>query len=128
ENAGFTTGTPWIKVNPNYRTINAQSQLTDENSIRSYYKKLIALRKAYPIIVYGDYTLLLSDDEQIFAYQRTLEGQKLLVLCNYSGDRTKQVRLQDWEMEKAQLLLSNMPVNQDISFSLEPYEARVYLL
>ena len=128
ENAGFTTGTPWIKVNPNYHTINAQLQLTDENSVRSYYKKLIALRKAYPIIVYGDYTLLLPDDEQIFAYQRTLEGQNLLVLCNYSCDRTKQVRLQDWEMEKAQLLLSNMPVNQDTGFSLEPYEARVYLL
>ena len=128
ENAGFTTGTPWIKVNPNYRTINAQSQLTDENSIRSYYKKLIALRKTYPIIVYGDYTLLLPDDEQIFAYQRTLEGQKLLVLCNYSGEKTKQVSLKEWGMGKAQLLLSNMPVNADISFSLEPYEARVYLL
>ena len=128
ENAGFTTGTPWIKVNPNYRTINAQSQLTDENSVRSYYKKLIALRKAYPIIVYGDYTLLLPDDEQIFAYQRTLEGQKLLVLCNYSGEKTKQVSLKEWGMEKAQLFLSNIPVNADVSFSLEPYEARVYLL
>ena len=128
ENAGFTAGTPWIGVNPNYHTINVQAQLKDENSVYSYYKKLIALRKTYPIIVYGDSTLLLPDDEQIFAYQRTLEGQKLLILCNYSGERTKNISLHEWGMDEAQLLLSNMSVKEDVSFSLEPYEARVYLM
>ena len=127
ENAGFTTGTPWIAVNPNYHTINVETQIADENSVRSYYKKLIALRKTHPIIVYGDYTLLLPDDEQIFAYQRTLEEQKLLVLCNFSGDTTKQVCLHEWGMEDAQLLLSNLPVDESDAFALNPYEARVYL-
>ena len=72
--------------------------------------------------------MLLPDDEQIFAYQRTLEGQKLLILCNYSGERTKNISLHEWGMDEAQLLLSNMSVKEDVSFSLEPYEARVYLM
>lgn len=84
-NAGFTTGTPWIKVNPNYKTINAQSQLKDENSIYNYYKKLIAFRKIYPVFCDGDFEMLLEENEQLFAYKRTGKTGKLYVFCNFFG-------------------------------------------
>ncbi len=87
-NAGFTTGTPWIMVNPNYKEINAEKELADENSVFYYYQKLIRLRRQSEwsdVIVYGDYELLLPQDEAVFAYTRSLEGRKLLVLCNLSG-------------------------------------------
>ena len=84
KNAGFTTGTPWIDVNPNYTKINAKEQVTRENSVFNYYKKLIALRKEYEIIVYGDYNLLLPEDKDLFVYERSLDGKKLLVVCNFS--------------------------------------------
>ena len=84
ENAGFTTGTPWIAVNPNYTEINAKEQVGREDSVFNYYKKLIALRKKYEIIVYGDYNLLFPEDEELFVYERSLEGKKLLVVCNFS--------------------------------------------
>jgi oligo-1,6-glucosidase len=84
ENAGFTSGTPWIPANPNYKTINAASQIGDPGSVFSFYKQLIHLRKEHPIIVYGDYELLLKDDEQLFAYRRSFEGKNLLVVCNFS--------------------------------------------
>ena len=84
KNAGFTTGTPWIDVNPNYTKINAKEQVTRENSVFNYYKKLISLRKEYEIIVYGDYNLLLPEDSDLFVYERSLNGQKLFVACNFS--------------------------------------------
>lgn len=86
ENAGFTTGTPWINVNPNYKTINAAQQMKDPNSVFSYFKKLIALRKQYEIITYGSYRLIMEDDPQIFAYTRTLGDEQLLIVCNYSSE------------------------------------------
>ena len=84
KNAGFTTGTPWIDVNPNYTKINAKEQIAREDSVFNYYKKLIALRKEYEIIVYGDYNLLFPEDEDLFVYERSLDGKKLLVACNFS--------------------------------------------
>ena len=86
DNAGFTKGTPWMKVNPNYKTINAKQALQDKNSIFYYYKKLIELRKTYPIIVYGDYRLILPEHEQIYAYIRKYQGEKLLVITNFSQE------------------------------------------
>ena len=126
-NAGFTTGTPWIGVNPNYRTINVASQLHDENSVFSYYKKLIALRKKHPVIVYGEYQLLMPDDEQIYAFQREWEGTRLLVLCNFTGETTSEVDLNTFVMADASLLLSNTRPQAGPVFALAPYEARVYL-
>ena len=78
ENAGFTTGEPWIKVNPNYKEINAKSQLNDENSIFNYYKKLIKIRKSNPVVVHGKYKLILEENKEIFAYTRTLENEKII--------------------------------------------------
>ena len=89
ENAGFTTGIPWLALNPNYNKINVADQLKREDSVFHYYQKLIKLRKEYEIIVYGKYELLLPDDEHIFAYVRTLGNQKLLVVCNFSKTEQK---------------------------------------
>jgi oligo-1,6-glucosidase len=89
-NAGFTTGTPWLKVNPNYTAINARAELADDDSVFRYYQKLIALRRESEwkeIVVYGSYELLEPDDEQVFAYVRTYEGKSLLIVSNLSGRR-----------------------------------------
>lgn len=84
-NAGFTTGTPWIGVNPNYREINVEKALAEEDSVLHFYRRLIALRSGSKTLQYGDFTLLLPDDPQLFAYKRTLEGETILVCCNFSG-------------------------------------------
>ena len=86
ENGGFTTGTPWIMVNPNYKEINAKEELADPASVFYYYQKLIRLRKENPIMVYGTYDLLLPESETIYAYTRTLGKEKLLVVCSFSGE------------------------------------------
>lgn len=86
--AGFTEGTPWIAVNPNYREINAREQMGRPDSVFHYYQKLIALRKQYEIIVYGDYELLLPDSRELYVYLRTLGDQKLLVLCSFVEHET----------------------------------------
>ena len=85
-NAGFTTGRPWIKVNDNYKDINAKSQVDDPDSIFNCYRRLIELRKEYPVFVDGEYRLLLEDDESIFAYERKNADQTLLVVCNFFGE------------------------------------------
>lgn len=124
-NAGFTTGTPWIMVNPNYVEINAQEQLTNPDSVFRYYQALIRLRKTYPIIVYGHYELLLPDSKEVYAYTRSLEDQKLLVVCNFSAE-TQTVQTPP-EFQKAYPIITNCTVprnNQNII--LPPYGAAVY--
>ena len=108
-NAGFTTGTPWIMVNPNYTQINAKEQLDRADSVFRYYQKLIGLRRNSPdkdLIVYGKYDLILPEHPQIFAYTRTLEGKKLLTVCNLSGEEAKLELPEQRElMEKLQSFL-----------------------
>ena len=125
ENAGFTTGTPWIAVNPNYKKINVEDQLKREDSVFNYYKKLIRLRKENEIIVYGNYELLLPEDENIFAYVRTLDNQKLLVVCNFSKSEQK-FDFQGYE--NAKVLISNYNRDDREDGILKPYEATVLLL
>lgn len=84
ENAGFSTGEPWIMVNPNYKQINAKEQMSRKDSVFAYYQKLIRLRKEEPVIVYGDYELLCPQDEELYVYMRSLSDEKLLVICNFS--------------------------------------------
>ncbi len=81
--AGFTEGTPWYTVNPNYTEINAKQSLEDPDSIFYYYQRLISLRKEQPILVYGDFELLCPEDGKVFAYTREWEGEKWLVVCNF---------------------------------------------
>ena len=131
ENAGFTSGKPWIKVNPNYKEINAKSQLEDENSIFRYYKKLIQIRKANPVIVYGKYKLILEENKEIFAYIRSLENEEILVICNFTENNTNFNLDREIKFESRELLISNYPVdiNDPIeNIDLKPYEARIYKL
>ena len=125
ENAGFTTGTPWIAVNPNYKKINVEDQLKREDSVFNYYKKLIRLRKENEIIVYGNYELLLPEDENIFAYVRSLDGKKLLTVCNFSKSEQK-FDFQGYE--NAEVLISNYNRDAREDGILKPYEATVLLL
>lgn len=123
-NAGFTTGTPWIKVNDNYDKINANSQVDDPDSIFSCYKKLVQLRKDYPVFVDGKFTLLLEDDENIFAYSRKNEEKTMLVVCNFF-DKEIPMPLAK-ECEGMEVLISNYKDTSDMSV-LRPYEARMYI-
>ena len=130
ENAGFTLGEPWIKVNPNYININAKAQVNDKDSIFSYYKKLISIRKEYPIVVYGKYDLILEESEEIYAYTRTLDNEKLLVICNFTEKETVFQTPSNINTNCQKLIISNYNVfNDDLTnIMLRPYEARVYLL
>ena len=124
ENAGFTNGTPWIKINSNYKEINAKNQVDDPDSIFNCYKKLIQLRKQYSVLVDGSFTLLLEEDENIFAYQRKNSKQTLLVICNFF-DKTIEMPLEEMCQGK-KLLLGNYKEIKDLSI-LRPYEARMYV-
>ncbi|MBC8059053.1 MAG: alpha-glucosidase [Clostridiaceae bacterium] len=130
KNAGFTEGTPWLKVNPNYDYVNAESQLGDKNSIFNYYKKLIQLRKNNEIIVYGEYTLILENHPQIYAYTRKLENKTLLVICNFFESCAKFVLPSNITYDHKELLISNYIITSEVidEIELRAYEARVYLL
>lgn len=124
ENGGFTTGRPWIAVNPNYKEINAKSQVEDPNSVFHYYRKLIALRKELPIMVYGKYDLLMPDDPELYVYTRTLDEEKLLVICSFTEkERTFSV---PEEFAGASCIISNYEVGKtEGEITLKPYEALV---
>ena len=124
KNAGFTTGTPWIKVNPNYVEINAEEEVKRADSVFSYYKKLIALRHQEEVIVYGHYELLLPESEELYVYTRELNEEKLLVICNFT-DKEVSYAVPD-EFVGKEILISNyeeQEIKQELS--LKPYEAIV---
>ncbi len=120
-NAGFTTGKPWLAVNENYRDINAEAALADPESIFYYYQQLIALRKANPVLQDGKFALLLPEDEQIFAYTRELDGEKMLIVCNFSGEYVP-FDLPE-EFYGCPIVLGNYPGECD---RLRPYEAMIF--
>ena len=124
KHAGFTAATPWIAVNPNYTQINAKAQTADQNSVFHYYKKLIALRKQNPVMVYGKYELLLEDSEELFVYTRTLEEEKLLVVCSFS-DKETVFEIPDEFVGKACLISNRENVYDKKQVVLKPYEAFV---
>lgn len=125
ENAGFTTGIPWLKVNPRYVEINGEAALHDVDSIFYYYQTLIRLRKEMPVIVHGSFELLLPKHEAIFAYRRQLDREKLIVICNFSAIAQ---RIEDETLLKdiahGQVLLTNSEVID--TNVLEAYQAIVY--
>ena len=125
ENAGFTKGIPWIRINPNYREINAASQVNDPESIFSCYQKLIRLRKNYDVFVDGTFHMVLEEDPDFFAYQRKNDTCELLVICNFF-DYTRTYPLkEDWN--NMELLIGNYAsVEQPEIF--RPYEARMYVI
>lgn len=124
-NGGFSAGTPWIGVNPNYKMINAKNQFNDENSIFSHYKKLICLRRENDVIVYGDFKLLFPKDENIFAYTRTLGQHKLVVICNFYGKNTPYKLPYELNGKKAWELSNYDDCRENL---LRPYEGIMYLL
>jgi oligo-1,6-glucosidase len=131
EHAGFTSGTPWIQVNPNYQAINVAQAIADPNSIFAYYQQLIRLRKANPVIVYGNYDLVEETDAAIYAYTRTLDDDRLLVILNFSASTPTFEIPAPIASANAELLISNYsvdPAEAIAGLTLRPYEARVYRL
>ena len=129
DNAGFSSTTPWIKVNPNYPAINAEQAVNDPDSVFHYYRRLIALRKTHPVVVEGDYRMLLADHPAIYAYTRTLADECLLVLCNFSREQQSVALPPDLPLTGASLLISNYPAPTDeeaLASCLRAWEARVY--
>lgn len=124
EQAGFTTGKPWIKVNPNYTEINAAEQVDRENSIFNYYRKLIQLRKELPVLTDGKFTMLDMDHNQIFAYLRDNGENKLLVVCNFYGNTVDYAVSE--KAEDLELLIGNYTEENMQTDVLRPYEARIY--
>jgi oligo-1,6-glucosidase len=123
--AGFTTGTPWIKVNPDYKTINEAAEENDANSVLNYFRQIVKLRKDNPVLVYGKYTLLDKDNGDVYAYTRELNGKKLLVILNFKS-KTSTVNT-GIDLSKAKLLLDNY-ASPSKGETLQPYEAMVYEL
>jgi len=127
-NAGFTSGIPWFKVNPNHVAINVASQEEDPDSVLNFHRRLIALRKAEPVLIYGSFDLVMEDDPQIFAYTRSLGGEQLLVICNLS-DQDALYHNAELPLHHEHLLLANqkvLPHRLLMQSVLRPYEARIY--
>lgn len=125
ENGGFTSGTPWLQVNKNYKTINAAAQVNDPDSVFAYYKKLIALRHTNEVMVNGVYDVLIPDHPQIYAYTRTLGDKQLLVLCNDSDTNVAiPAELQEKIHAANNILIQNYKDTDEST--LRPYEAVVY--
>jgi oligo-1,6-glucosidase len=120
--AGFTTGEPWMAVNPNHTEINAAAAVADEDSVFHHYRRLIALRQSEPAVAHGDFTMLLADDPRVYAFTRRLDDVELLVLANFSGEDAAAAVDPAWA--GAELLLGNLPDAPDLT--LRPWEARVY--
>ncbi len=124
ENGGFSTGTPWLKINPNYHQINAKAQIDDPDSVFSCYKKLVALRKENPVFVEGRYELLCEEHESVFAYTRTTQEGRLLVVCNFYGEEIKN----PVEIPNESKLLISSYSDEGEGGTLRPYEARMYFI
>ena len=125
DNGGFTSGTPWLQVNKNYKTINAAAQVHDPDSVFAYYKKLIALRHTIEVMVNGVYDVLIPDHPQIYAYTRTLGDKQLLVLCNDSDTNVAIPAELQKKIHAAKNILIQNYKDTDES-TLRPYEAVVY--
>lgn len=129
-NAGFTSGTPWLKPAANYPEINAEAALADQHSVFWHYRDLIALRKAHPIFTQGDYQELLTGHPQIWAYARRAHGQTLLVVSNFYGEPVEFALPAELQSGEARLLLGNYPDSpaRPQSCKLRPYESLIWLM
>ncbi len=127
-NAGFTTGVPWLKINPNYKEINATKQLEEKDSIFNFYRSLIQLRREHQTFTYGAYDLIMPDDKQIYAYTRTSPDFRAVIICNLTANPAK-YNWNRFQLEHGQLLLANYEVNSHFDqaqFEMRPFECRIY--
>ncbi len=124
-NAGFTTGTPWIAVNPDHTEWNADAQREDPASVLAHHRRLIALRHEDPVVALGDFTMLLPEHDEVYAFTRSLDGDTLLVVCNLGGSPQSLADLLP-EAVSAEVVLGNLP--EDDPAVLRPWEARVLRL
>jgi oligo-1,6-glucosidase len=122
--AGFTTGTPWIGANPDHREWNAEAQRGDPHSVFTHHQRLIALRHSSAVVAVGDFTMLLADHDDVYAFTRSLAGETLLVVCNLSATPYELAGLLP-EAVGAELVLGNRP---DAGPELRAWEARVLRL
>ena len=131
ENAGFTTGTPWISVNPNHEEINARAALADDDSVFHHYRRLIELRRTEPAVAHGDFHMLLADHDQVYAFTRRHGTTELLLLANFSGEPVT-IEVPDADRwQAAELVLANYPIDTAENLrelTLRPFEACVYRL
>lgn len=131
QHAGFTTGRPWLKVNPNYPEINALAAVGDPDSIFHYYRRLIRLRREHPIVVYGSYELLLESHTQLYVFLRRLDLEVWLVMLNFTADTPVCALPTELNAAHPELMIANYPVEATErieQLTLRPYEARVYRL
>jgi alpha-glucosidase len=128
-NGGFSTGSPWMKVNPNYKEINVEKQIAEPESIYHFYKAMIALRKQYEVFVYGEYALYLENHPKVYAYSRTFEGRMALVICHFGTEET-QISIPKFLDGNLICILGNYPdmeKNFPEHLTLRPYETCIYL-
>ena len=129
-NGGFSSSNPWIKINPNYTEINVENQLSNEDSILNFYKKMIKIRKENEALIYGEYKLILEDDESIYSYIREFDNKRFIIITNLTG-KYVEFKYEKELLKYENLLLSNYKVeaHSDITnVLLKPYEARLYKL
>lgn len=124
--AGFTVGSPWMRVNSNYKWINVKEQEQDDNSVLSFYKKLITLRKQIPALIYGSYKLLMEESESIYAYTREYNGERYLIACNVS-EEDSEIQV-PFDISIGEILLVNYVGTDGNKYILKPYECRLYKL
>ena len=124
-NAGFTTGTPWFPVNPNYREINVRREEADPDSILNFYRRCLALRKSNPTLLWGSYREYEPNNRRLYLYERSDENRRILVVCSFSKKQTAWRLPKGYDRAQGELLLCNYPT-PGMPGSLRPYEAQVW--
>jgi len=127
-NGGFTTGTPWMAVNPNYPQINAKAAMEDPDSIFHHYKAAIQFRREHPVAIYGVYKEHYEKSKELYVYERSYEGKRMLVICSFTDKPVGFWAPEGFDLTKGQAVLCNYkdnPVHGN-GFTTRPYETRVY--
>lgn len=129
ENAGFTTGKPWFYINPNYKEVNAEKELSDPNSLLNFYKKLIRFRKENEIVLKGDYKEYYESSKNLYVYERTYNNQRMLVICSFTEKGVAFEAPEGYDLSKGVKVLGNYESEHICGngFKTRPYEMRVYM-
>lgn len=129
ENAGFTTGKPWFYINPNYKEVNAEKELSDPNSLLNFYKKLIRFRKENEIVLKGDYKEYYANSKNLYVYERTYNNQRMLVICSFTEKGVAFEAPEGYDLSKGVKVLGNYESEHICGngFKTRPYEMRVYM-